>query len=441
MRNSTAKSAALRAGLSLVVAMISLLTFAANAGAIVLTLGAPTDQGAGVDSQSTAALYASTPGGHPALIARLGGIAPDGSVFSDIGVPSVSPDGVVVFGAETRGQDNRPQWNIYRAVPGSHDLAPAFDSSAAVEGCRPVLKFDPYPVAGRGDVIGFVAAEASGGDAIFRYAGGHLSCVARTGDRTAQGDVVKTFGFGTAQMAPGGEIVMLARVTGRGGPREEKSAVAFAEAGSPIREVAIEGQRAPGGGRFSAYFGQPSIVASRYGTVVAFSNRDRSGAAIYQSSRGRLSRSFRTGVRTGIGRLSYISDGHPGLIGDGTMVVRGACGQVSAVFLAKDGELSLVAREGDRTQFGTRLESFTDPFATATGMVLLSGHDDLGTRLFTFAQDPAIVAGSLGAAADGDAMPQVFPGSVAADQRGDYAFLGAPPDSNSPRTADEFLPQ
>jgi hypothetical protein len=436
MVSPTASSATARLGWSFAVAIVSLLTFAASAGAVVLTLGAPTDHGAGVDSDAVAALYASGPGNRPVLIARVGGIAPDGSVFSDLGVPSISPDGVVVFGAETRGQDNVPRWNIYRAVPGTHQLEAAFDDSAVSDGCRPLMKFDPYPVAGHGNVIGFLAPEASGGDAVFRYEGGRLSCVARTGDRTAQGDIVKTLGFGTAQMAPGGEIVMLARVAGPDGTREEKSAVAFAAADSTIHEVAVEGQPAPGGGRFTRYFGQPAIVGSQFGPVVAFSNRDRSGAAVYQSSRGHLSRSFGTGMRTDIGTLSYISDGHPGLIDDGTIVVRGACGPVSALFMAKDGELSLVAREGDRTRFGTHLASFTDPYATATGGVLVSGHDDAGVpRLFTFPAQIRSVAHARSGHGGVSAMPSLFPGSVAADQRGDYAFLGAPPEADGVRTA------
>jgi hypothetical protein len=53
------------------------------------------------------------------LIAQLGTIAPGGDVFEDLGVPSISPEGDVVFGAETVGQDQRPRWDIYRANVGA----------------------------------------------------------------------------------------------------------------------------------------------------------------------------------------------------------------------------------------------------------------------------------------------------------------------------------
>ena len=113
-------------------------------------LGGP-DGVAGVDMNSTSALYASGRDGVVALIAQLGAIAPGGSVSEDLGVPSISPEGDVIFGAETLSQDERPRWDIYRAnvgAPGTQRIVRLLDEANIPIGCNPDFKVDPYAIAG-----------------------------------------------------------------------------------------------------------------------------------------------------------------------------------------------------------------------------------------------------------------------------------------------------
>jgi len=103
--------------------------------------------------------------------------------------------------------------------------------------------------------------------------------------------------------------------------------------------------------------------------MIAFTNRNSKVNTAYIGSVGQLSRSFRTGMRTQLGVLTYNSNGRPGLLSDGTLIVRGASKDKSAVFKAKDGELAPIKRQCDLTQFGTRLDCFVDPSVTSSGLV------------------------------------------------------------------------
>src|SRR5580692_4996453 len=107
-----------------------------HAGAVVFTLGGPTPESAGMDLDATGALYASARDGGVVLIARVGAVSPDGGEFTELGVPSIAPDGSIVFGAETRGIDDRPVWDIYRADPssaGDHHLSRLFDGAVITD--------------------------------------------------------------------------------------------------------------------------------------------------------------------------------------------------------------------------------------------------------------------------------------------------------------------
>lgn len=423
-------------GLSSLMAL-SLVTVATPAQAVVFNLGSP-DGDAGVDMNTTSGLYASGRDEVATLIAQLGAIAPGGEVFEDLGVPSVSPEGDVVFGAETVGQDQRPRWDIYRAnvgAPGNQRIMRVLDGATMPDNCHPDFKVDPYAIAGANEVVAFLAPEATGKDAVFRYRNGSLSCVARIGDRTAQGHTLKLLYFGSADIASNGEMAFLARVKNADEHGVEKAVVVTIEENSSPREVAREGDAVPGGGSFGPSFGRPAIAHSRFGNLIAFTNRNSSVTTAYISSAGRLSRVLRTGTPTEFGTLTYISEGRPALLPDGTLIISGASKDRSAVFKAKDGELTPVKRQGDLTQFGTRLEGFVDPSVTSSGLVYLGGHDDSGEeRLFVFESGNGLhipIEASADVSAAGRWMPPFFPGSLAVNQRGDLAALGAAPNSDS----------
>jgi hypothetical protein len=423
-------------GFSILLAL-SLTIAPIPARAVVFNLGGP-EGDADVDMNSTSGLYASGPDEVVTLIAQLGAIAPGGDVFEDLGVPSISPEGDVVFGAETVGQDQLPRWDIYRAnvrAPGNRRIVRVLDGANIPDSCHPDFKVDPYAIAGANGVVAFLAPEASGKDAVFRYQDGRLSCAARVGDRTAQGHTLKLLNFGSADIADDGEIAFLARVKDADQRGTERAVVATIDGNSSPREVAREGDAAPAGSSFGPRFGRPVIVHSRFGNLVAFTNRNSSVAAAYIYNAGRLSRVLRTGALTEIGTLTYISEGRPALLPDGTLIIGGASKGRSAVFAANDGELTSITRQGDLTQFGTRLEGFVDPSVTSSGLVYLGGHDDSGAeRLFVFESGNGLhipIEASADISAAGRWMPPFFPGSLAVNQRGDLAALGAAPNADA----------
>jgi len=121
---------------------------------------------------------------------------------------------------------------------------------------------------------------------------------------------------------------------------------------------------------------------------------------------------------------------------DGTMVVSGAVHERSVVLRAREGELVTIKRQGDLTQFGTRLESFVDPSVTSSGLIYIGGHDDSGReRLFVFESGEALqvpVESSADISSSGRWMPPFFPGSLSVNSSGDLAALGAAPDADLP---------
>ena len=179
----------------------------------------------------------------------------------------------------------------------------------------------------------------------------------------------------------------------------------------------------------------PRLYAFSFGEVIAFTNRSSGTNTVYISTAGYLTRSFRTGERTKLGTLTYISDGRPGLLADGTLIVTGAMHDKYAVFKAKDGALAPLKSQGDLTQYGTRLEGFVDPSVTSSGLVYLGGHDDRGQEhLFAFksgVSSQVPVEASADVSASGRWMPPFFPGSVDMNERGDLTALGTAPNADT----------
>ena len=429
---------------SIAVAFLTVLAFAVAmttpACAVVFNMGGPGGP-AGVDMNAASALFVSGREGAATLIAQIGAVAPGGGVFDDMGVPSISPEGEVLFGAETIGQDQRPRWDIYRAnvkAPGFRRIVRLLDNVTMTDDCHPDFKTDPYPVAGSDGVVVFLAPEASGKDAVFRYQDGYLTCAARVGDRTAEGHSLKLLYFGSADIASDGTMAFLGRVDDGKAGAVEKSVVITLDDRSPMHEVAREGDASPGGGHFGPSFGRPAIVRSRDADLIAFNNRTEKMDAFYIGNGRHLTRGFGIGNRTRLGALTYISDGKPALLSDGTVIFTGASHQKSAVFKARDGEITMLTEEGAMTQFGTRLGGFVDPSVTAAGLVYLAGHDDRGAEhLFVFESSDEVrvpIESSADVTSMGRWMPAFFPGSLAVNGAGDIATLGAAPNSDPART-------
>src|SRR5271163_5193729 len=126
-------------------ALALLLLTPLSAHAVSLTLNG---NGADLQMDNTQAVYASDSNGVPMLLTEVGMKVRDGSAVTEVGVPSMMPDGRVIFGAETQPKDTniKPRWNVYignaDAVP-SHRIITALNPKAVTGDCIPSFKGDP----------------------------------------------------------------------------------------------------------------------------------------------------------------------------------------------------------------------------------------------------------------------------------------------------------
>ncbi len=266
---------------------MTILLAVPHASAITLTLRGPEPESVGPAADLTSTIWASPPNGPFVQIATIGAKAPGAGTFIDIGVPSISPDNQVIFGGEVTDPDGVARWEIFRgdlAAPSHRRLVRAIASAATSPGCVPNIKLDPYPVAGSNGAIAFIAPEAAGSDVLFRYSNGELTCAVRIGDRTAEGHVLKLMSFGSATMAPSGEVAfkgLIDDVNRRPDPSAHSRshlAILLAAPQEPIREIAVEGSRAPGGAPYLGSFGLPAAASTTHGAMVAFTAMNTRGS-------------------------------------------------------------------------------------------------------------------------------------------------------------------
>jgi hypothetical protein len=380
----------------------------------------------GVETPS--ALYASAPDGHLVRVLEAGASAPNGGTISEIGVPALAPDGSLIFGAEVRKPDE-VGWQIFRAGPVVGEAARievVLNDSTMPPRCRPVLKTDPYVVAGNDGSIVFVAADESGGSALFRYVKGRIDCEMRVGDRTAEGRVIANLGFGSAQVGENGATVLHANLaSSRDAARRHntRNAILLAIPGAAAKEIAVEGNRTQDGKRYGANFGLPAISAAGGSLLIAFINHEAHGSALFVGPPNKSLRTLATGSRTQAGPLTFLSDRRPSLSQDGSVAIRAASGERSMILLIRGGEPFLVSREGDETGDGKILKGLGDPVRAASGSVYAEAIDQgEGERIYSFSSD--------GSSAEVSRIPtvlsstiEVFPSSLAANQSGRFAFL------------------
>jgi hypothetical protein len=409
------------------VAAAILFAFVSRANAISFRLGGPDNIHIGQDL--TSVLYASAPNGTAIEVAKLGQRAPGGGVISDLGVPSISSDGLIVFGAEVTAPHKKPEWKIMRAdlqAPKAQRLALAIDAAAQSPGCTPKFILDPYPIVGNAGQIAFIAPDTAGKDTLFRYSDGELTCQTRIGAATVEGDVLRGFRFGSALMTPRGDIAFVGHVdSGFFDPAQRRLTVLVADQSGAIHEVVSEGQQAADGGFFTSDFSLPAVSSTPSGPIVAFSARTTTGAGLYLWQNGHLAELIGTGTRTSFGRLTYVSSGRPGLTSAGVVAASGVSNGKRVLFQIRSGRSSLVLREGHDTGFGTRIEYLGDPGLTSSGRIFLGIADDDGTNLFYVADPLRHRAPSITTAAlsYGFYTP-MFGGSLAVSEQGSFAFLG-----------------
>lgn len=417
--------------------MIAILLRAASASAITLTLAGPGPDSASSGTDLTSTIWASGFGGAPEMIATVGGVAPGGT-FTDMGVPSISPEGMVIFGAEVTGPDGIARWEIFRGDPTAplgQRVTRAMEKSAASRGCVPNIKLDPYPVAGSNGAIAFIAPEASGSDALFRYADGELTCAIRTGDRTAAGHILKMMHFGSATMAPSGEVAFIGRIYDRGvgAQRNSRLAMMLAPVHGPIREVAVADSRGTTVSRNLPSFGRPAVVSTTRGPVVAFTatntHRARTrGYGLYVFRNGKTAMMLASGDQTPVGRVSFLSQGRPALSGNGSIAVCGASGGRRAIFSIRDGHPVVVVTPGHATGAGSQIVTFGDPVVSATGRILVGITDDDDRNLLYALAPENVMRISIPPVPEGELVgglgPQIFAGTLVINEAGAFAFIG-----------------
>src|SRR5271166_5038908 len=322
-----------KAQLGVVITFILGLSF--NAHAVSLTLEGV---GSSVTVGNSQALYASDSSGHAVPVTAVGAPAPGGGKISELGVPSMIPDGRVVFGAEVttkgeHGSTDRQQWTIFIGNPDAapdHRIA-ELEVKSRQAWCNPVYHGDPYPVADGDGQIAFMAALGRDRDGLLLYSHGALSCLAESGAKTNEGDEIAVLSFGSPQMGDHGEVVFNAWLKPSArhplpssiNPtlvHQHIQALLIATRAG-VHELAVEGDFGPNHTEYQRPFGLPSALASPQGTLVAFTAKTPSGSALFMYDGSGMIRMLPTGTETPLGPVSYVSPGRPGLMADGTTAV------------------------------------------------------------------------------------------------------------------------
>jgi hypothetical protein len=413
-------------------ALAILLLTPLSAHAVSLSLNG---NGADLQMDNTQAVYASDESGVPTLITGIGMKAPGGGVVTEVGVPSMMPDGRVIFGAESQPKDTniKPRWNIFignaDAVP-SHRMIAALNPKALGGDCTPAFKGDPYPIADMDGNVAFISTVPHGRDALFFYSHGKLSCMAKAGEKTNEGHEIAILSFGSAQMGDDGQVAFTGFLGDSAKPTGHHQALMVASLGRGVTELAVEGEYGPNHTLYQRPFGLPAALPSQLGTMVAFTAKTPTGAALFLYSGGSMARILPTGTLTSVGPVTYLSAGRPGLMADGTTAVLAGCARIPAIFRLTRQRLDLRIERGQLTPFGTELESLGDPVLTASGAMFVGATDtDDREKLYVLSPDDAFF--EVGEtefiyriALAAQRHHSIFTGTLTVNQHGDFAYLG-----------------
>src|SRR5258708_15336456 len=279
------------------------------------------------------AVYASDGNGVPMLITGIGMKALGGGVVTEVGVPSMMPDGRVIFGAESQPKDTnvKARWNIFignaDAVP-SHRMIAALNPKALSGDCTPAFKGDPYPIADIDGNIAFISTVPHGRDALFFYSHGKLACMAKAGEKTNEGHEIAVLSFGSAQMGEDGQVAFTAFLGDSSKPGGHRQGLLLASLGRGVTELAVEGQYGPNHTLYQRPFGLPAPLPIQLGTMVSFTAKTPTGARLSLYSGGSVAGRLPTGAPTGVGPLPHVRPARPGLVAVGTPAARPPCAGV-----------------------------------------------------------------------------------------------------------------
>ncbi len=426
-----------------ILAVASLLFGALNAHAVSLTLRG---LGAGLTGGSTEALYASDRKGNSVEVTEVGAPAP-GGIINELGVPAMMADGRVLFSADIVKPEPAPakgktapalqaHWTVLIAnldAPPASRLVAAMHFKSEPSGCRPNFANDPYPVADPDGNIAFVSLVGSSGeDALFLYSNGTLRCLAKSGGTTNEGDRIAVVSFGSLQMGESGVVVFTGWLKSPhpSARKRHLQALMMASAEGGVSELAVEGRYGPNRTRYEVPFGLPAALPSPEGTMVAFTAKTPSGAALFLYDGSGMRRVLPTGTDSPLGPVSYLSPGRPGLMADGTTAVLAACARIPVIFRLERGRMNLRLKRGQITPLGAIIESLGDPVLTASGAMFVGATDSDGNeRLYVLNRDDAFF--EIGApgilyrvAFNPNATHRIFTGTLSVNERGDFTYLG-----------------
>jgi hypothetical protein len=377
----------------------------------------------GIVLETPSALYVISAGGSRTRVLQLGATVPSGGTVSEIGVPAFLHDGSMIFAVQVRTND-KVEWRILRAdtkQPNVVKIRPAMATSAASSDCRPVLKTDLHIVTDEDAAFAFVADREGGGSALFRYSSGRLTCEVRTGDRTAEGNLIASLGFGSAMMSQDATVVLqtkLARDEAASANRPTRNAIVLTRRDVPPREIAVQGNRTRDGAIYGAHFGLPAISAVAGGdAIVAFTNQTNRGTALFLGPTSAPVRTFSVGSKVDRRAITYLSDGRPALASEGSVAMMAAARNQRLILVIRDGEPSVAARDGQVISNENRLTGIGDPVAMGSGGISIEGMNPSGHDCLVF-----VPAEANGAKAEPNAQ-EIFPSSAAIDRQGRIAFL------------------
>ncbi|MEA2648040.1 MAG: hypothetical protein QOG61_475 [Candidatus Binataceae bacterium] len=382
----------------------------------------------GSASNGSDALYALNRHGREVKIAQTGTVGPDWVVLEDLGLPTVSSDGTVLFGA-AREWNHQIRWSIFEAQPDSGALLnvalpTSFDGDESLE-----MKADPRPQQTSDGGIVFLAHESSqgssGDDALFKLSHGKLKRLVRTGERLSDGRTIHLIAFGSVRPESQGGIAFSGYLE-PGGQAE----MMVSESGT-ITALASQDKQLPDSEHFTS-FGLPASTVTADGPLIAFTARTDRGVGLFTFAHGRLRKVLAQSATCGGGHIDYLSAARPALNDRGALAVRGKCSGTEGIFLARHGTAELIVSADQATHRGTRLDRLGDPMLSESTVFFGALTADGDSSLFN------IFAGKINKIVPID-MPETnvaFPvsanrhtietTSVSINQHGEIAYLGSP---------------
>jgi hypothetical protein len=382
----------------------------------------------GSASNGSDALYALNRHGREVKIAQTGTVGPDWVVLEDLGLPTVSSDGTVLFGA-AREWNHQIRWSIFEAQPDSGALLnvalpTSFDGDESLE-----MKADPRPQQTSDGGIVFLAHESSqgssGDDALFKLSRGKLKRLVRTGERLSDGRTIHLIAFGSVRPESQGGIAFSGYLE-PGGQAE----MMVSESGT-ITALASQDKQLPDSEHFTS-FGLPASTVTADGPLIAFTARTDRGVGLFTFARGRLSKVLAQSASCGGGHIDYLSAARPALNDRGALAVRGKCSGTEGIFLARHGTAELIVSADQATHRGTRLDRLGDPMLSESTVFFGALTADGDSSLFNIFAGKINKIVPIETPETNVAFPvtanrhTIETTSVSINQHGEIAYLGSP---------------